>query len=555
MAIIFVSNAGSNTSPFDTEAKAATTLGTAITAATNADTIKVSSTHTESTVGAITYTFPATPGLKIVSVLFNGSGTGALTAGGAVTNATNGTAFGFAQGFAYVYGLTFNAATGTSNSNNLNIITASAASGVTFESCTFAIPGTGTSSRLNIGAASSNLDTVVSLVNCTINSGIDRPTVLRHGRITIDNLILAGTAPTTVFAPSSVDAGEFILRASDISNLAWTNLVSVTANTVNGYFKAIGCKLRASFTLVTGTFSGPGAFYVEAIDCNSGDVNYYYRRESWEGAVTMQNSVYYNAGDGSNDFAFEMASSANASYLHPLESPPISYFNKTLSSMQTTVQVTNDGTTFTDAELWQETLAKVTSGSPLATWNRGDRVADILTTPANQATSVVSWTGTGGFGAEVKQQLVSGSFTPAEIGNIVVVVKLAKASDTVYVSPKLVTSPKQFMSYCGALLNESTVSTNPGEANVKTGTNYTVNDTAYVGTYDGSDRWTDPGENNVRSTIAYKANSTTNNKTGNLTLPTAAQVENGISFGASGTEYTGTLVAGAGSGGSYTFVG
>lgn len=531
MATIFVSNAGSNTSPFDTEAKAATTLGAAITAATNVDTIKVSSTHAESTVGAITYTLPTSPGLKIVSVLFNGSGTGAATAGGAITNATNGTAFGIASGFAYVYGLSFSSAAGTSNSNNLNIVTANAASGIVFESCTFLIPGTGTSSRLNIGASTSNLDTVLNFINCTINSGIDRPTVLRHGKIIFDNLTLAGTAPTTVFAPASVDAGEFIIRASDLSNLAWTNLVSVTLNTVNGYFKAIGCKLRASFTLVTGTFSGPGAFYVEAIDCNSGDVNYYYKKESWEGSVEAINSIYYNAGDGLNDFSFKMISSANASFIHPLESPPISYFNKSLSALQTTIHVTNDGTTFTDAELWQETLAKITSGVPLATWNRDDRAANILATPANQATSTVSWTGTGGFASEVKQQLVSGSFTPAEIGNITTVVKLAKASSTIYISPKIITSPKQFMTFCGTLLNESSISTNPGITNVISPTGYTINDTSYTGSYVGptttevkinttfgvnltgtyyaAERYSDPGVAFVVSGTSYLFNAVT----------------------------------------------
>jgi len=336
--------------------------------------------------------------------------------------------------------------------------------------------------RAFLRLAASNNDAQYNIVNCTFSNGADKGIVLRSGKVTIDGMVLAGTAPTTVFVASTLDDALFELRASDLSNLAWTNLISVTAGVMGGYFKCIGCKLRSGFTVTTGTFTGPGSMYVEVIDCNSGDVNYYYRRESWAGTVTLQNSIYYNAGDGTNDFAFEMVSSASTSFVNPLELPPISWFNKTLSAMSTTAQVTNDGTTFTNAELWQETLAKITSGAPLATWNRDDRAANILATPANQATSVVSWTGTGGFGAEVKQQLVSGSFTPAEIGNIVVIVKLAKPSETIYVSPKLITGAKQYMSYCGTLINESAVSTNPGESNVSSGVSYTINDVGYTGT-------------------------------------------------------------------------
>jgi hypothetical protein len=66
--------------------------------------------------------------------------------------------------------------------------------------------------------------------------------------------------------------------------------------------------------------------------------------------------------------------------------------------------------------------------------------------------------------------------------------------------------------------------TDPGVANVKTGTAYTYAGASQTGTYDGSDRWTDPGESVVVSGVAYKANSTTNNKTGTFTTPTAAQI-------------------------------
>jgi hypothetical protein len=68
----------------------------------------------------------------------------------------------------------------------------------------------------------------------------------------------------------------------------------------------------------------------------------------------------------------------------------------------------------------------------------------------------------------------------------------------------------------------------PGVANVKTGTGYNYAGAAQVGTYDGSDRWSDPGVANVRNGNAYKANSTSNNRTGSLVAPSLANTKIGV---------------------------
>lgn len=58
--------------------------------------------------------------------------------------------------------------------------------------------------------------------------------------------------------------------------------------------------------------------------------------------------------------------------------------------------------------------------------------------------------------------------------------------------------------------------TDPGIANVKTGTAYTQAGVSLTGTYTGSDRWSDPGVIYVLEGTQYKANSLTNNRTGTL---------------------------------------
>lgn len=454
MAVYFCSSAGSNTAPFDTEAKAATTLGVLNSLAwTAADTVKISSTHAEST-ATPSYLFPSTPGLKIVSVLFDGSGTGAITPGASITNSANTTALTLSSGHVYIEGVSFIGNNGASNSNTVQIGAANASTQFVFKDCTFSVPGAGTGRNL-IGVAALNVDTKMDFIGCTFSAGANKGVTLRNGIITMDNITFAGTAPTTLFTITTLDMANFELKNSDLSALAWTNLTDVSSAAVGGFFRAVNCKLRASFATVTGSFTAPG-FYVEVIDSNSGDVNYYYKKDSYEGTITASNSIYLDASDGSNSLSWQMVSSANASYIYPLRSPIISWMNRSLSAMTTSVEVTNDGTTFKDNELWQETTAKVTSGFPLGTVNRADK-SNILAAGANQTSSSVSWTGTGGFGAEVKQKLESGSFTPAETGFIQTQVFLGKASATVYVSPKvLTTSGSQWATPMGGFMNEGT---------------------------------------------------------------------------------------------------
>lgn len=78
----------------------------------------------------------------------------------------------------------------------------------------------------------------------------------------------------------------------------------------------------------------------------------------------------------------------------------------------------------------------------------------------------------------------------------------------------------------------------PSVGQVQIGVVYDASD-SLTGTYNGSDRWTDPGIANVRAPVAYKANSTTNNMTGNVDVPSAANVKIGVAFDTNDT-LTGT---------------
>jgi hypothetical protein len=80
--------------------------------------------------------------------------------------------------------------------------------------------------------------------------------------------------------------------------------------------------------------------------------------------------------------------------------------------------------------------------------------------------------------------------------------------------------------------NRTGTVTLPTTGNVKTGITYGAS-LGQTGTYDGSDRWTDPGVANVLAGVDYKANSTSNNRTGTVTLPGVGNVKSGVTFGPS----------------------
>jgi hypothetical protein len=247
MTTYFVSNAGSNTSPFDTEAKAANALSTVAALWTASDTVKLSSTHTETAVAALTYTFPTTPGLKLLSVTFNGSGTGGLAAGAAVNVGAASAAMTLGTGFVYGYGITFAGGTSSSSSNSdINIGAASLPCGHVWDSCTFSRPTANTGAQTIIGspAASNNDDAAFNFANCTFSFGGANGMTLGYGRVRISNMVLSGTAPTTLFDALGAVTLDVLIDASDLSNLAWTNILDATANST-GRIVMHQCKLRA----------------------------------------------------------------------------------------------------------------------------------------------------------------------------------------------------------------------------------------------------------------------------------------------------------------------
>lgn len=73
----------------------------------------------------------------------------------------------------------------------------------------------------------------------------------------------------------------------------------------------------------------------------------------------------------------------------------------------------------------------------------------------------------------------------------------------------------------------------PAEADVRNGTSFAGGE--YAGTLSAEADY--PSEDDVRDGVTFD----TGGKTGNLVLPSEAQTQSGVQFGANGTEFEGTL--------------
>jgi len=174
-------------------------------------------------------------------------------------------------------------------------------------------------------------------------------------------------------------------------------------------------------------------------NCDNADTNYRLWVEDYAGSIKSETTIVRSGGasDGTTSLSWKMASSANAEYpVVVLESPEIVQWNDTTGSAITvTVEVITDNVTLKDDECWLEVQYLGTSGYPLSVFIN-DCKANVLAGNNPQDTSTETWTTTG-LTTPTKQKL-SVTFTPQEKGFLHAVVKLAKASTTVYVDPLLV---------------------------------------------------------------------------------------------------------------------
>lgn len=449
MATIFVSSVdGDNADDGSTWSLAKATVAGALAIASSGDVIKVSHVHAYTASAAITWTMP-TGNIAIISVdRSNGDAylAGATESIGAATNLFS---FTVVEGSSlYSRGITFNSGTVNNTLCRIEMVpTASANALVEFVNCTFDVKSANAFTQLNLGASTSggSRSLVFKLISCSfITSGSRAGSMIGLGDCNVEIVdptfsTTGATKPTSLFAARNIaDNMTLLIRDGDLTGYAVSGgsyflVTSIAA----GHIVGENLKLSATPALVGGTWN-PGESDISLRNCDTGHGITSFDYLNAYGTLTDSVSVY---ADSSAAFAgvgvsWTITTTSICSENTPFYLP-LAIWGTTLTSQTASVEIVADNaTSLTDREFWLE-LSYPASGSFTNYAVGNDRnTVPFLGTPVDQASSSVSWTGTGGY-SNLNKQKAEVAFTAADVGLIKGKVAIAKASVTLNVDPRL----------------------------------------------------------------------------------------------------------------------
>ena len=282
MTIYYVDNAGSNTSPYDTWAKAANAIATIAALDAAGDTVYIASTHTETTAGAVTLNWAGTQAAPTNII-------------GGTTAAAPPTTYSTAGAIA------------TSGANTLTMVSAGV---VAIRGGQWTAGSAGNAANVVVNGGSSLVtvsDAGLILGNTNVNSEIQLVTST-NGRVLIKNSTYT-FASTSQNLRASAASGYACIEGGSIAGSAITQLIDITTAGVvvemSGFDVSAGassmnlcsstqvgirfilrdCKLPASWSgSLNASTPGAGAV-MEMHNCDAGDTHYNYIRQVGGGAI------------------------------------------------------------------------------------------------------------------------------------------------------------------------------------------------------------------------------------------------------------------------------
>jgi hypothetical protein len=421
-----------------TWALAKATLAAAMTAAGVGGKVYVSQAHAESLAGAMTLASPGTAAAPVIVLCVNDGAappTALATTATVITTGNNAITF---SGFAYCYGVTFRSGDSATGAASINFGAGNYSAFWSFDNCVLDIGTTSATSFITFAGARG---LGVSLINTNVKFHATGQKFVGKGKLdwfggTLD---VTSAIPTVLFGIVGGYAGHMTIRGVNLSGL---NTALVTGGAIDGdgclRYRFMNCRLHASVVALAAAIAGPGGDEVRLDNCDSGDTNYKIDHRTYEGSVVQETTIVRTSGasNGTTPFSWKMVSLTGSQLYTPLASPPIAIWNEsTGSELTATVEIVHDSlTNLQDDEIWAEVEYLGTSGYPMSL-KASDRAASILATPADQTDSSVEWTTTGLTNPNTQKLTVA--FTPQEKGPVIIRVMVAKASQTVYVCPKV----------------------------------------------------------------------------------------------------------------------
>lgn len=450
MATYFVAATGSNTAPYDTWANAATSVQTALSAATaDGDVVAIQYNGVPAGdaefAGNTTYTVASGKTVSVVASTNSGVSDVTPTPMGSanwIGNSTVARNFAFNGGEKlYVYGITFRFSV-----NGIPTFNAATGSQHVYDNCLVWQESTANPTYIRVGTAG-GLDEVFTIFkNCTFYyASINTVFAIGAGGTRFINCTLdpAGASPTMMFGGVGSAAGFVDIEGCNLSHATGTLIGNIDRGTKRFVFS--NTRLGSGVTVLAPQTTAPSLASCEVTlyNCASDDTHYQLAHYTALGETTVSAAIYANDGAEYNSaaakYSWKITTTAKASTYIPYESPWIHTHNETLTAITPSLEILRDGsaTAYQDDEVWGEFSYQGTAGFPMAVLVN-DRMT-LLGTPANQATGALSasgWTGenaTAWFG----KLAPNASITPAEIGPLSARVCVGEPSITVYVDPQI----------------------------------------------------------------------------------------------------------------------
>lgn len=422
MATVYCDDGGSNTSPYDTWAKAATTLQTALTAAGANGLVYMDQDHYESF--AVNTTFTGSDGIKII-VCQTGTTT-PVTSPKATPNIETTTGndflvFGFS---AYMEGISTKSTDDFRPGND----------GTTLRLV---------NSKVEVSQLNSSIGGVANDGNsmffdeCTIISGnID---ISRGLRLHIVDSVVTLAATSAILG--SIEGGQLDINGCDLSSGTFTYLMdtAIAASAENVDFFINNCKLPASVAYDNGL--SPSADTSKIVVTKSGNADQiyqYYERQRY-GTIQEETAIYRSGGasvPGTTGFSYKITTTASAvEYLHPVRFKLATLQVDATTEKTLTVHLAYNDPDLNNDDVWLEVRYPDATNEAHGQWaSTGmDRYGD---SPSRTAFTDVSGTETWNGTAKNNEETIEVAITGAD-GLVEVFICLAKASTTIYVDPKV----------------------------------------------------------------------------------------------------------------------
>ena len=428
---------GSNTAPYDTWAKAATTFEAVRAAATaDGDQVRVHYTSREELAANTTYSFAAHVSVVSVDKDNSDAPTPMGTSGWIGSSSANrNVTLGGAKKI-FLSGLTLRTVGGVLTVNNND--------GGHFEAENFRMWNSSTSSSVDhaIGGTSNSYTKLTGFIfDCDRTSGnTDR--IRYAGRVEINNsqwaISTSHVSSGIVLDPSADTHAQVDFVGCDFSGYpSGTTLVANMARAPSEY-RFVQCKLPPNYVVLATQTTVPnkGSARAWVLDSAQGDTHGLIGYHDAFGSAVTSTAVYVTGGPSGQ--SWKITTTANCSFYTPFATPWIDAHNSSLSAATRRIEILSDGsaTPYTDAEVWAEFSAKTTSGTTLASFY-GDRKG-VLASAADQAAGagLSSWSGESGTAWSGKCD--SGvAITATSVGGISgrICVGLPSVGGTLYVDP------------------------------------------------------------------------------------------------------------------------